>query len=304
MEPEIKITIISTSGAAVLGFLTRIIVELFRRRRIKIETKLSPKVEIREVTDKDDPDFDCALDLVKRRIPPNERVRREEMERWIEEAQTKEHRKRKEEYFLVAKIRPRNNKIVEDVICGFLYAEYSLSQKYLFITYLVVDDNNPFASENNVSNELFKYLKRKVMLRFRHCKGVLFEIAKGDSLRNRARMRLFRRIARREHLELKEIDIDYKQPSLYIWETSEFSYHEEEISLIYGSFFSKKKKQSYLSRDKVIRILNYIYREAYGGHFEDNLENQQKYQNYLNGLFSRVVKTLPETVQLEKPGEF
>jgi hypothetical protein len=259
-----------------------------------LNTKLSSRkaVVVRRISTPSDPNLLPALALYTRSIPENERDSQDDIVRWLEEVaiETKEGRCKLKDYFLVA--------IVGNRIAGLLYSQYYANSRLLFISFMAVDPNIHEARRCLASTALLHHMSRELHTGLKNCEGLIFEIEysktsnKKRDATSRARARHFRALARMQGIVVKQIEIDYKQPKLSLWDGG---HSEERLHLMYG-----RTKSPHLSatvpKSEVEKVLGFLYNEIYGDAFEDDPKRDSQYRHYLTALCQRTLKHMPEMI--------
>lgn len=259
---------------------------------IRKEIQSAYLICIKKVKSPDEPDLLVALEKFYQVIPENELDPPETIVRWIQEVydETKEGKCKLKDCFLIAKIKRK--------ICGILYCQYYPDSRFFFISYIAIDKNMKLARECYVSTAMIKYFTKHFKKEFKESEGIIFELEYPKSNEKSrestclARKRRFFTIARMQNLAVKEIDIKYLQPKLTLWGDD---YKEEKQFLMYART-RKPHLPDLISIQEVKKILQFVYLEIYGDHFENDPSKDKEYRKYLENLYKKVVSDLPEKI--------
>jgi len=226
-----------------------------------------------------------ALELYNKRIPPNERFVESDIVRWL-----KEDPKGKRDFFFIARI--------FDQVVGFTLIHYYKEFNFAFIAYLVSKKGVSFKNQN-LTFAIFKEVTRYInKFGLKKSKALLFEVAdprhESSDIKYKnsvARIRHFTTIAEQTGFHVRAINIDYKQPHLYIPDKNEVG--KEHSMLI---MYAVKIMPEFLLKDDVENILNFIYNRLYPESFSEIQEEINLYKRYTNILFISQVSNLPEHI--------
>ena len=170
----------------------------------------------------------------------------------------------------------------------------------MFLSYMVVDWHIPDSRGLTSAEALAQYLSRELRKTLRDCEGIVFELEyptpkSENKTRFRSKMRRFLRLAEKQGVTVKEIDIYYRQPKLSLWEND---YGEERQVLMYGRTKPPPLSKT-IPRTEAERVLDFIYNYIYGDYFEDDPVRNAEYRQYLNKLYETVVADLPEEIPVK-----
>ena len=181
---------------------------------------------------------------------------------------------------------------------------YELKSKYLFIAYYGIDTSVEQA-RRLAAPALMKSMKELIDKEMMDCKAILFELEAPDpslsakeNLERRARIRLFKEVAKRQNLAAYELKFDYFQPLMEVSRGDEKSVSEECLVLMYIPVRDPVPIQKNLSKSKVLEALHFIYLEIYRPTFRHDPIQDGTYQTYLNGLLGLYKTELPDTIDL------
>lgn len=280
--------------AGVIGGSFAVLAALLPTALEKYKRWKRQQIEVKQITVADDPDLVPALELFEKAIPENQRDMPEDIVRWLGEIQeeTREGRCRWADYLLVARL--------ERAVVGFLYAHYDLDTGLLLISYLVVDKLARGARGGRASAALLGHLLGQLRRRQKKCHGIVFELeyaggkSKEKDRERRARMHRFRGLAQTKGITVKEIQMDYRQPKLSLWEPGR---REERQHLMFGRM-NPPHLSNLAPRREVENVLDFVYNHIYGDQFADEPARDTEYRQYLKGLYQKCVAGLPENVPL------
>lgn len=278
-----------TTLAAIIGALAAIVGALILLlSSLGILKPRPPSIRVKKIETADDLDLSLALKLYNgnnRGIPENAKDSPENIVRWLQEVQEETEQRccRLKDYFLVAKVQER--------VYGLLYGHYYPERRLMFLSYIVTDENVPEARGGDASAALTQYLSREWRKRLKDLEGIVFEL---DYERYSALKRLFLPLAQMQKVVVKEININYLQPMLSLWENG---YQEERQVLMYGRTLPPHLSTT-IPRDEVKKVLGFIYMDIYGDYFGYNPDEDAKYRQYLEALYERVVAGLPEEIKV------
>jgi hypothetical protein len=228
-----------------------------------------------------------ALELYKKRIPPNERFDEGDIIRWL-----KEDQKRIRDFFFIA----RENKQV----VGFTLIHFHEKVRLAFIAYLVSKKGRDFDG-HKITYSLFKVvIMHTKKFKLRKCKAFLFEVddpkQTGSEIKSKcaiARIRHFMAIAAQLGYDVRAINIEYKQPHLFI-PSEEFSGKEHPMLLMYAI----RKMPPFLTKSEVETILDNVYNWLYPESFSEIQQEIDDYKCYLKKLYTNQINSLPQQINL------
>lgn len=276
--------LLNVGGAVVGGLITYWVYEWYKGRTY-----------VKRISKVDDKDIDGFLDLYDRLFDESVRLSPEEILRWIEQDRLGGRGKSRirRDYLLVCKI--------GDKVVGFLKAIYSYRSRYMFVAYYGVDKRSPQARAI-ASTVLVRALLKLVQRDIKDCQGLVFEVeapdpslAKSENARRKARIRLFKEVARRWHYRVYGIGITYLQPEMPT-DPGEVA-EETRLELLYLPLGQNVRRGS-LTKAQVINILQFIYLEIYSPSFEGDPGRHEQYQLYLRSLLRRYESGLHRRVPL------
>ena len=245
--------------------------------------------KVKHIKDIGGADLSAALDLYEGRFLEYDSAQmdsKEDIIRWLSEANNKKQQERLREDFFIA---TRKGRVV-----GGLYTQYYKKSRYLFISYLFVKKGG----DGPIGLHLAKYLKNFVKKELKECKGVLFESiseSTGNKLTKKdGHIRHFRFIARQIGFKARQVVINYLQPKLSLWDGDS---KERNLALLYVSLDDFQSSE-FLPRSEVENILNFIYEDLYGDCFAYDESKDTEYRAYLKILSQRVMSVLPDQIQL------
>ena len=170
----------------------------------------------------------------------------------------------------------------------------------MFLSYMVVDWHIPDSRGLTSAEALAQYLSRELRKTLRDCEGIVFELEyptpkSENKTRFRSKMRRFLRLAEKQGVTVKEIDIYYRQPKLSLCEND---YGEERQVLMYGRTKPPPLSKT-IPRTEAERVLDFIYNYIYGDYFEDDPDRDAEWRQYLKDLYETVVADLPEEIRVK-----
>ena len=285
LTPEILAIIVGIIST-VIGTLTY---DFIKSKKNKIKVKL-----IKESSDSDVEGF---IELYNKLIDDKIRVETTEIISWIDEDRVL--RKINSHYYFhylfVGKLK--------DKVVSFLKLMYSKNSCFMFIAYLGVDSTVDQARQNAGSlliGKLTQLTKKELI----NCKAIICEleapISGGDeklNLERKARIRHFKEMAKRHNYKFYEIQFDYLQPQMEIPDNYIFS--EEQLILLYAPVNDIQPLSQFISKDKLLDILQFLYLEIYRPTFRHDPIKDYAYQNYLNNLLMLYKVNLPNDIKLK-----
>lgn len=253
-------------------------------------------LRIKRILKSTDKDIDQLIDVYEYLLPANERSPGTDILRWLDEYQEKRRDPRHtlEEYWLVGKYKSR--------VVSILFFQYYLDSKYLFISYYGVDDRFEEKGETP-SSVMLKKMRKSFGKELKRCKGIVYETDAPETvadtkkkMERKARSRLFKTYAKRLGYVAYDIGIDYIAPRLAL-EQSEY-YEEEHLRLSYIPL-KKTYPDNIITKDEVLEILHFVYLQVYGDQYNDDLERDKEYRDYLSILFEMYKDDLPDKISLK-----
>lgn len=248
-----------------------------------------------DVSQSNDKDFNQLLHIYEQLIPENERNSPEDIIRWLDEynIKRKDLAHTLEEYWLIGKIEGRA------VSC--LYFQYYTDTKLVFISYYGVDKN---AQEKHhlATGVMLEFFQKKIRKQLSQCEGIVYETecpapedSKETKRRKKARIELFNAYAKKLGFTAYQLDIDFIQPRLDVQKDSFFN--EEHMALSYIPFKTSSRVQS-LKKQEVLKILYFVYCQAYGDSYMNDEEEDKQYRAYMASILEYYEATLPDEVKL------
>ena len=279
------------------------------------QTTVQPIPQVKVVVTPTDPDLDQFFALYNQLFPiEEERSSQEDMMRYIEESQleaTKSDPEYLEELVLV--------KNREQVI-AFLNYTFYYSSKYVLISY--IGNISGESTRGAVLGALLEHFK--TMMVEHGCLGVIFEVENKRNKQKReiARIRLFRRYLKHyaniANTDCYEIDFNFIQPHLLIEDVQNESGRLQNfitqllqpanavqelgvanlLSLGFIPLPPNHITGNTISKEQLMSILQFVYRQVYGDSFTDNPDDDKKYKTYMGKLIKYYERTLRKTIPL------
>jgi hypothetical protein len=227
-------------------------------------------IELRKITNSQDPQLEEALALYRRKFAPEVQIPEDQIQKWIDDRQDD----RRPITFVIAQ---RDNKVV-----GFIHYSFDRVVKYAMVSYVAV--------VSNCFGQLMDYLKAD--LHKRGCIGVIFEVERlQPGLRfNEYEIRR-RRLVIFQHFGARVLEgVRYLQPGL----SPERVEATQELHLMFAPILFAR---TYMARAEVKDLLRFIYLEWYAFGYP----NRRKYRYYLRWLYLRTSWNLGGRVRLVRP---
>ncbi|MDD5342842.1 MAG: hypothetical protein PHW12_00315 [Smithella sp.] len=239
-------------------------------QRLTIETKLRKS------------DIESFEKLYSRRIPEDDRESIDKIVGWLKESKEYDKSSPYKDKILLAKFKSR--------ICGFIYVTYYYSPRYLFVSYLVKDDEDSEVSHKNVTGKLLDKLHHMLKKEFKGCRAIIAEIDPINSNKKRSRksakLELFRGFAKTFGYNIQElIGVPYRQPDLSS-RTNQVS--GKKMLLLYIGVSKNEWQSNRVSKDEIKNVLKFIYCDIYGDSYGENTEIRNQNKTYFEGFFNRV----------------
>jgi Domain of unknown function (DUF4062) len=268
-------------------------------QREGLRTSVSTHFSVNLITDCADPDIRSALDLYESRIPEDEKFEAPDIMRWLRDGQ--EERRLgvagPRDYFIVAKL--------DDKVCGFTLLHYYPTVQLAFVAYLVAEKGVPtdhgYISQRLLEKVAWVFLNEEYL---RPCKGFLLEVddparaSTPDEKRERlARIRLFSMLAGSLGFSLRALDIDYRQPLLWIPEPGQAGM-EVPMVLMYARKVAFEEGNNRLAKPEVARLLEFVYKWLYPASFSELEDENRQYREYLDAFCTEQIAQLPVDVTL------
>jgi hypothetical protein len=276
--------------AAVVGAIAAILAAILGKTRA-----FKPCVKVTRVKNPAIEDFHVAMELYARRLPEDELCSPEDTVRWLQEAQegNKNGTSNIEEFFLIANLHYEKHK---SEVCGLMYFTYypTSNPPLAFISYLVVDDQIPGAFNCRANGAMINEVKRLLKKELKRCAGFVAEVDDPKSpkikrnrdklIESKARIRLFRQVARSLHYDIIALDhVPYKQPDL-----APPGNRAAEIPMLL--LYIPVAKEQKVDMDTIEGILGFVYNDIYGDSFLEDGRQDEGYEKYLLDLKKRVLR--------------
>jgi hypothetical protein len=288
MSLEVTSILDNILGGVFASLLTSIILWIgYRMFQNRLYTK--------RIIKPNDQDVEKLIEVYEAVLPSNYRSPATDIVRWLEEYQEnrKDPNHTLEEYWLVGKVNGR--------VVSFLFFQYYVDSKFLFISYLGVDKRELREGKLASKTVLAEFCKR-LEKELRECRGIVYETAApkpGDSPEEKreklARNKLFKCYAKQLGFHAYEIEINYVAPKISI-ETNAF-FEEERLALSYIPLKAVPREHT-LPKDEVMDVLHFVYVQVYGDSYKDDEEKDKQYRSYLIELLNKERDLLPEKVPL------
>src|SRR6266516_13539 len=192
--------LVALISALIIYIVARIWYILSRKDKLHIKRLISPK----------DKDVSKLVEVYEDLIDANSISPQADIKRWLDEYEKsrKDPKHTLEEYWLVAKLADR--------IVGFLFFQYYLDSKFLFISYFGADKS--FLKDTRVTSDaILAEFRKRLNKELKECRGIIYETESADgNLAERARIRKFKSYAKKLGFKAYEIGIDYMTPKLSI----------------------------------------------------------------------------------------
>lgn len=244
---------------------------------------MTSDVLVRRIVSTEDDHLGAALDLHERLFDEAVRDSSEDIRRWVGEMEAARRdgtHLSLDEFLLVA---TRKSETL-----AYLFAQYYISSRYLFISYLGVDKTKREARAQG-ARTLLDALVDEIRCVHPDCRGLVSELEFGKA---RPLKILYRRHARRLGLRAYQVCVDYTQPRLS--PHSDAARSSQVLLFIPLDLQSK----STLSKGEALSILRFILLEVYGDSFQHDPRLNDAYRSQLQATFAEFERTLPSTVPL------
>lgn len=249
----------------------------------------------KRITSSDDEDVYKLINLYEMVMPDNYRSPATDIIRWLDEYQ--ENKKNPdhtlEEYWLIGKF---NNQVV-----SFFFFQYYLDSKFLFISYLGIDEHALHKNGLAAKTVLAEFQER-LQHELQECRGIVYEIAtpvpndtNKEKINKWARKKLFKMYAKKLGFAAYELGLEYVAPKIST--DPDASFEEERLALSYIPL-KKFPIDASMPKDEVIEILLFVYLQVYGDSYNDDPTMSQTYKSYLSSLLDDYIAKLPERVPL------
>lgn len=258
-------------------------IDRFRQRYL-------PGIVVRQVTNPEDPDLLPALEELYESIPEDQRVEAADQIRWIGESNAPKNWEttRSKDWFWVARHRHR--------VRGFAVLHYYEPDYLGFIGYLVAARTPgvpPYAISDALGRAMSKVLKRALS----SCRGILLEVEDPRIAKNAkeqrerlARVARFCMLAQRQHLTLRALEIEYKQPKLILGDK------RPERPMLLLCAMIRRSLPERLPRAEVSKLLSFVYTRVYPDGYSADTDETAAYADYCRALLAREARAIPDSV--------
>jgi hypothetical protein len=271
------------------------------------------RLNVRRITERDD-DFVAMCELHDR-LFPHDVVgdNPTDIERWLEESRANVSNTALDDILLVSKF--------QNEVVGYIYAQYYKDSRYIFVSYLGIDDQVLEARQKAATlllRELLKYARTSGYA----WKGIVGEIEEyrrmnygrenGYELRARKLMYAFQRDIRkiatkfRMHAEVYRLYFKYLQPALRVEDIEDRNaLDERELKqwILYVPHDQNAREIAksedgtlYISRHLTLEILQFILLQTYA----DAHQGNSRYFVHLEQELDKYAKLLPENVEVTR----
>ena len=279
------------AAGEVIGILNRIVGWVSHR--------LGKRIKIREIRRKRDSDIHDTLELYERLFKEEFRVYPAELTAWLRVTNQESKLDAALQHCLL--IAKRRGKVV-----ALLKAIYCPESCWAFIAYFGVEKAD-FVTRKVASKILMKLFSKYVFSRWKHCKGVTFEIEsaaatspKEQKDECRARLRLFRDIARHQGRHAFEVRIDYHQPMMADARAYRGTGRKMALLVVLTKECDTQNcLAEAMKRSDVEQLLQFLYFKIYAGTQEIPNKKREAYMKHLRKIFERASASLTDSVDLE-----
>jgi hypothetical protein len=238
--------------------------------------RFGQRIALKEIKRAKDKDIDDTLDLYERLFKEEQRVASSDLVEWL---RTEQASTAIQHCLLVAKLRGKT--------VGILKALFCPKERYALISYFGID-NQDVVTRKVASKLLMRFFRKCLAKRWKDCDGVIFEtdlprsgLSKAENIERKARIRLFRDMARQHGHEACQIRFEYCQPKM----ADAFSLAGKERKMALMLIPIKKCDEGCICRSDFERALRFLIFGVYGS--TQKVPNQRKdaYQTYLERIY-------------------
>lgn len=256
--------------------------------------RVGQRIAVKEITRIKDKDIDDTLDLFERLFREEHRVASSDLVEWLRRnASAEQGTSAIQHCLLIAK---RQGKTV-----GILKALYCPKDKYALLSYFGIEKEDAI-TRKVASKILLRFFRKCLSKRWQECEGLAFEVdlprpgtPKAENNERKARIRLFRDIARQHGHEACQIRFEYVQPKM----ADVFSGTERERRMALMLVPLKKCKGDCICRDDFERLLRFLIFGVYGTTQKIPSLKKQAYEAYLARLYKGLVQSTGTEVALD-----
>jgi len=268
----------------------------------RIKRRMRKDVTVRRIEKNTDNDFDDFCDLFKQRIRYELRENPDDVGKWLDDyhESKKNHQLTLYEYLTVAKR--------EGAVIGFMFFEYSVRTKFLYIDFLGAKDNDGEPCYRRVTPPLVKDCYKRMLKEMPECKLIIFELddENDSSLTKKQRhdaevkKDLFGlQLQRNKELRARgakayEICIDYHQPPLHRNQQQGIKQDLVIVPLDWPISTGGKT----ITRAQFGEILRFLFFESY-----DTLSESRylgvEYHSILNEYYEKLLESAPDKIPLK-----
>ncbi len=177
----------------------------------------------------------------------------------------------------------------KDSVIGFIICFYYPQKKYGIIGYFGKSNSHKDIGKY-IAPKLLKELK-SILLNQHKCKLLVFELE--SQKRSKAKIILFKLFATKLNFTAYELDFDYFRPKYNLEDTNT----EEKLSLFVIPISESLKK--YITKKKVIDILNFIHFYCYGDYYDATSPSHVQFQNYMKARMKIYDSILPDKIKVK-----
>jgi hypothetical protein len=251
-------------------------------------------IRIKEIKKLKDEDIFEAFELYERLFKEEHRIVPSDLVAWLRQKGSQEEAKVSLQHcLLVAK---RHGAVV-----GILKAIFCPDARFVFISYFGIDRAD--AITRKAASKMMLYLFKSYLLKkWRECEGIAFEmdmpqvgLTKDENDKRKARLRLFRDMARHQGYNAFKLKIDYRVPK--VGEDTSYSGLGGKMGLMFIPI--KERDPGTLPRTYIDRLLNFIIFRIYATTQVMPNRKRNAYVAYLGTIHATIFGSLADDVELE-----
>jgi hypothetical protein len=259
-----------------------------------ISNRLGRRIRIREIKNNKDSDIHETLDLYEKIFKEDHRIVSSDLIGWLRETKLQRQDSAALSHcLLIAKCKGKVTAMLKAIRCP--------KSHIAFIAYFGVEKSDAI-TRRLASKMLLRFFKHHLAKRWKNCNYIIFEadtpaprIPKLENEERKARLRLFRDIARQQGLNAYQLKIDYSQPKMA--DAASFNGAGRKMALVVIP--TQPGVLEAMNRSDVESIVSFLFFRIYSGTQLMQKKTSGAYAKHLRKVYSGIMTPLDDWIELQ-----